>query len=403
MLSEQERLIPEMLGITKITIKSDQIPATKYKNHEIEKTINLYDIKDEDKERYFKRPDIYSDNYGIKFAWEVFVTHAVDEEKKQYYKKQNIPYIEIKPIQLDKKNYSSFEFELISYNGFAFSLLTESVYDNLIAYHSSEIFDIYREKIEEQVFDNLIEIAYAESQIKLERDKLDIINNYINDYKVRIKNKLYNKTDLVKLIKEALCTIVDSEEYLGIEIKSNGEWLEFKEAKIISNGKDKPYIGIYDKDKLFYRINSNSYPERLLNMFIESFYNNNRLIALLDKTDKIIGFEIDNGYNPKLSWHYSGSEIYKKKIMETVKLSTRFDDGNNGYRMGSKYQGIYFKSELVLKQIIVNLLNQLHKYYGCWIKPKKEPDKKTPFVAEYLFKITDKDYLINTIMNVIDV
>ena len=80
-------------------------------------------------------------------------------------------------------------------------------------------------------------------------------------------------------------------------------------------------------------------------MFIESFYNNNRLIALLDKTDKIIGFEIDNGYNPKLSWHYSGSEIYKKKIMETVKLSTRFDDGNNGYRMGSKYQGIYFKSE----------------------------------------------------------
>lgn len=400
LLSKQERLILELLGITCINIKSDQIPATQYKNHEVEKTINQYDLKNDD--NYIKRPDIYSENNGNEFAWEVFVTHAVDEEKKLYYKNKNIPYIEIKPTAIDK-NYSNFEFELINYEGFCFTHLNESFYDNLITHHSTEIFEIYRKNIEEQVFNQLKEKAYSEGYKDFQKEMLNLKKEIIDDYRIKIRRKLEEEKDIENIMKESLCTIVESEDPFCLGEKYPGKWFEFKEAKINPNGKNKPYIGIYDKDNHFYRINSKSYPERLLNMFIETFYNNNRLMALLDKSNKIIGFEIDNSHTPKLRWFDSKYEVNKTIEMEEIRLQTIFEDGNNGYSMGNRWHKIFFKSELVLKKILVELLNQLNRYYKCWIKPLREPDKKTPYVAQYLFKITDRDYLINTIMNIIDV
>lgn len=273
----------------------------------------------------------------------------------------------------------------------------------MITHHSTEIFEIYRKNVEEQVFNQLKEKAYSEAYKDFQKEMLNLKKEVIDDYKIKVRRKLEEEKDIENIMKESLCTIVESEEPFFIEKRNLKKWCVFKEAKIIPNGKNKPYIGIYDKDGLFYRISSKSYPERLLNMFIETFYNNNRLMALLDKSNKIIGFEIDNSHTPKLRWFDSKYEVDKTIEMEEIKLQTIFEDGNNGYSMGNRWHKFFFKSELVLKQIIVNLLNQLHKYYGCWIKPQREPDKKTPFVAQYLFKITDRDYLINTIMNIIDV
>ena len=455
LLSDQERLIFEKLGLTNITIKSDQIPATQYNNHIIEKPVNQYEIKYEDREISNRRPDIFSEDNGKIFAWEVFVTHAVDEEKKIYYKNEKIPYIELEPIKFDK-NYISFEFELKSYNGFAFSLLRESVYDNLIEHHRSEIFEIYREKIGEQVFKNIKEKAYTEINekikneyeektkrvlneyeeksklLQIEKDKIwnfwilhreenslklqenfeektrkiqnknqDIISDSIKDYKNRIINKLKN-TDIEKIIRKALGTTIKL-KYVSTPSKNYiSKLCRFKKAEIINENKSNKNIKIIvvDKEENKYGLDKHQY-ESLLNEFSEKFHNKNRLMFLLDKSNKIIGFEVVNNNEPKLSWHCSESEIYKSIEIDNIKLAIRLDDGNIPYMIEGKNHITYFKTELVLEQIIINLLNQLNKKFDCWITINKGFDNNSAFVSEFWFRITDEDYLINTIKNTI--
>ena len=469
LLSDQEGLVLKKLGLTEITIKSNQIPATKYWYHKIEKTINQNEIKDEDREINNRRPDIFSEDNEKIFAWEVFVTHAVDEEKKLYYKNENISYVELKPIKLDE-NYNSFEFELISYDGFSFSLLNESVYDDLIANHSSEIFEIYREKIGEQVFNNLKEKAYSEGNkilkneynekfkrlqkeyddklkqlqseyeeqfklLQIEKDKIwnywiknrsvenhlektkkseenyrklqngkqDIINNSNDNYR-RIINKLDN-IDIKKIIKKALGTTIKL-KYVSLSPKKfTSKLCRFKKAEIINENKSNPNINVFDKEENKYALNKHQY-ESLLNEFLVKFHNKNILMFLLDNSNKIIGFEIVNNHKPKLRWHSSESEIHKSIEIDNIKLPIGLDDGNIPYMIEGKNHIIYFKTELILEKIIINLLNQLNENYDCCITINKSLDNNSAFVSEFWFKITDEDYLIktikNTIMNLID-
>ena len=244
---------------------------------------------------------------------------------------------------------------------------------------------------------------YEEEIKKIQNEKQDIINNTIKEYKNRIIDKL-NNTDVERIIKKSLGTTIELKDVSSFSNKGNGELCRFKKAEIINGNKSNENINInvVDTKGNKYGLNKLQY-ENLLNEFIEKFHTKNRLIFLMDKSNKIIGFEIDNNHKPKLSWHCSGSDIFKSITeMGNIKLAKRFDDGNYVYMMEGSYI-TYFKSESVLEHIIINLLNQLNEKYGCWITIKKDSNENLAFVSEFWFKITDEDYLKNTIMNIIEV
>lgn len=84
------------LGISTIGIKSYEIIKDKYNQHFLEKFI--HNVK----------PDVLSSNSRIDskyFAWEVFVTHEIEERKAELFARYNIPFVEVKPIEDGKKDY----------------------------------------------------------------------------------------------------------------------------------------------------------------------------------------------------------------------------------------------------------------------------------------------------------
>lgn len=385
-LSSHERFILETLGVSQITINSDQIPAFTYAFHDIEKTINLFEITEEDKEIKFRKPDVTSKNNingGKYFAWEVFVTHAVDEDKKQYYSQNNIPYIELKPVN-PNNNLTCFDFELVSYNSFAFSHLGETSYTTIFKNHSKELSDLLRPELSAIFLEEIKKQAYLESHQKLLNERNLIEKQAIENYRTKIINNI-NIPSFTQKLRESLCTIIDTNDEFSSYSESK-DWVRFKEAKICCKANGSEYIGIYDRNNKFCRISSNSYPEKLLNSFIFAFDDSNPIFALINNSNKIVGIELTIDSEHQLKWAYS-NDVANKIIMEPIKLAKIFDNNQRGYKMKIDYNNvIYLKSEIVLKKIIVNLLNQLNINYECLIKLSRDKCQ-TPYVSKYLFKL----------------
>jgi len=128
------------------------LPGFSFPEHEVEKNISKY------------RPDILSKLHGSYFAWEIFVSHEIEEAKAEAFKKQLVPFIEIVPTL---KGSSEYYFALHSFGGFDlvdtqrafFPLLFESYRDQLLAIYNSRLNAETRIDMRNRVESNIAEIS----------------------------------------------------------------------------------------------------------------------------------------------------------------------------------------------------------------------------------------------------
>jgi len=199
------------MGIESIAIKASSIYSQPEAVHAVERSYkNL-------------RPDIlsYVDgmNERLLFAWEIFVTHEVDEDKSVLLKEYNIPFIELYPIENGKSGYI---FQIKSYGGFDLldgdNLLNSFVNDD----YKSELIDIYSKGLEKNIIDT--KLLDAKKNWELEHQKL--IAQELN-YKLRSVISHLELADVIGL-HGALSTTIYPITQLDFDRRSDKDWVSIE-------------------------------------------------------------------------------------------------------------------------------------------------------------------------------
>ncbi|ABA87381.2 hypothetical protein Pcar_0119 [Syntrophotalea carbinolica DSM 2380] len=167
------------LGINSFSISSKSVFQNTNCQHEIEKNIDCF------------RPDILSvrktkDKKQL-FAWEVFVSHGLEEEKISHFIADDIGFVELIP-QVASDPFEGYVFSLNRFNKIEKALNDELVFSKFQSIFENQLFEISKERIEDRIVQEIVE----KRMIKIEKT---LRNNIENEY---IDKRLKEKTKSLK-------------------------------------------------------------------------------------------------------------------------------------------------------------------------------------------------------------
>lgn len=176
------------------------------------------------------RPDITSfDNrqYAV-FAWEIFVTHAVEEAKRRHLGKLGYGYIELKPAPLEPSGYAFF---LESFGGFEL-LKNKDLLDFLFDQKKSELLESYGWKLDQEYRIKIFQEEKAKAEkrhsedlrIQLAKEMLstDVIrqNNIRDELRRDLNFKFATRIDKVNTEKIIEQILADKNIYAAFKKKT---------------------------------------------------------------------------------------------------------------------------------------------------------------------------------------
>lgn len=232
--------------------------------HEVEKTISNY------------RPDVLSTNFGSYFAWEIFVSHEIEEQKAEAFRKQKIPFIELIPSFREPSEYSftvsAFEgFSLVDVKSSLMPRLFNSYRDDLLSIYNSKMNDEMRQTIERSVVESARNQAW---NVFVDRIATHRGKQVIED--------LYKSGNLPILIARNFSIDVYCD---GFELRPDQKTVAFESAEIETRG-DRSSIRVNKK----YYISS---PIRLLSGIVKFFSEQDYLRGIVNDSRQIIGFVLE--------------------------------------------------------------------------------------------------------------
>lgn len=224
----KDSLVKELLlklGLSSISIKSTDILNDHYHFHEIEKNIQSI------------RPDITSYKNSSKddpFAWEVYVTHELEPDKKEHFKNTSIPFIELIPSEFGQNDYT---FVLHDYHGTELLNYDSKLMLGIYESNKKTIFNEFRELIVNEYINDQIDINTRSHKAELLKQQVDYISNiskvdlgkYYESVSLNIAQS-FNKVFITSLtmdgVWEKVTELNNVKGLYGYSIKINGNFID---------------------------------------------------------------------------------------------------------------------------------------------------------------------------------
>jgi hypothetical protein len=350
------------MGIESIAIRASSIYSHPKAVHAVEQSYkNL-------------RPDIlsYVDkmNGRLLFAWEIFVTHEVDEDKFDLLMEYNIPFVELYPIENGKSGYI---FLIKSYGGFDLLDSDNHLNSFIKDEYKRELIDLYSKDLEKNIFD--ARLLEAKKNWDLEHQRLlDQKSNH------KLKSDISNLgvADVVGL-QGALSTTIYPRTQSRFDYRCDGDdWIPIE--SIDSERYQGGYYITVNKKYLFLSALG------MLRGIYEKLSAQNMLMGLVTKnTDRneeiLIGAKLFiQTSNPSLPFERK-SQLLKHKDAETSEIEI-WETSSKKSKMSDKYHmyvndGIFVDSyDTQLKNIIYHLMQHysMEAHIGVTDQNKKRVD-----------------------------
>jgi hypothetical protein len=161
------------LGVTSLSITSKSICKIPKGTHHLEEPIGNI------------RPDVVTygeSNQGNRdvFAWEIFVTHEIEEVKAEILESQKIPYVELTPIEEGANEYI---FRLVSYGGINFMDDDVALFESMYRDNKSDLMKEFKNLLGAELLNTEIEQA---RQAWKRDEKNSARNDVVRDIQVNV-------------------------------------------------------------------------------------------------------------------------------------------------------------------------------------------------------------------------
>lgn len=165
----------EFTSVTGLTIPITSLPGAGFEDHRPEKSIESI------------RPDITTYDWHGKpaFAWEIFVTHALESGKKAVLDKLDCGYIELKPVPLEPSGYTFF---LESFEGFDL-LKKKDLLDFVYNSNKQDLLKLYETSLNQEYRSKIFQELHKKSDERIAAE----VQKRIADYKQHQLEELQNK------------------------------------------------------------------------------------------------------------------------------------------------------------------------------------------------------------------
>lgn len=209
------------LGITGFTIPTSSLQSFFCESIRMEKKIDGI------------RPDITSFDHRQNpvFAWEIFVTHSIEEQKRKHLDELGYGYLELKPAPLEPTGYAFF---LESFGGFEL-LRKKDLLDFLFDQKKTELLDSYEWKLCQ---DYRVKIFQEEKEKAEKRVRNDLKRELAKEMQITGSNRLNQITDELRraIISNYTARIdkVDTEKILDQLIENRKLYSAFKKKTCLT-------------------------------------------------------------------------------------------------------------------------------------------------------------------------
>lgn len=211
--SKTKKLL-ENMEVNRLSISSESVcKTTKASAHYLEKSIGSI------------RPDIvscggYSGSGRDVFAWEIFVTHEIEDKKADVLKKGGIPYVELSPVEEGSNGYI---FRLVSYGGISFMDDDIDLHETIYKENKTDLIKIFKRQMSQEIINGKL----AEAERIWESASIDRIRDETIRHVRQNVDKLSPK-DVISLTKAFSTIIYPVTQMFGNTIIYDEKWEEIK-------------------------------------------------------------------------------------------------------------------------------------------------------------------------------
>lgn len=389
------------MSIDSISVRASSIYSQPRATHNIEE--NFKNV----------RPDVLSYvmefEKELLFAWEIFVSHEVDENKSELFREYNIPFIELSPIENGKSGYI---FRVKSYGGF--ELLYGDYYlNNLVKDdYLQELVGRYSKTLDLAVFNSRIEKDRVnwrlEAQENAAQDAIRIISDKINNIGISDLLLLQNTfSTVIYPITSASPLLMPDNLSLNEAIRSDkNNWIGIKECDFRKHNEVSYIFVKTTNDKECYFLTAIG----MLRGIYEKLASMKMLTGLLSVNDKtgeeiLVGVKLHLPQSTStklmeldcLLYKYRNANTREIEVAETIskksKTSGKFNMYVNSYCVANSF--FVDSYDYQLKNIIYRLLRlfTLEAHLGTNAENKPRID------AIRINNLCDTDMAKNLLMN----
>lgn len=297
--------VVKFLSIRQLRIPTRSLPGFSFAEHELETQTGQV------------RPDISSFDglFNTMFAWEIFVTHKIEERKCDYFAENNIPFIELKPKFVEPYGY---EFYLESCGGFNLSNQGRLL-EFLFQTYKVELLSIYRGTLSADDRETQLAAYLQEARSIAEREASELFDSYVSEYHEKLQSEsqlqaqILGKQKAEQLFNEF---IAEYKDQLLSEAFSNAEIKAKKEAEASYNRQLNEY-----KSELWQKAYSKAREKLLLDLkqVAKNSINDKMLDQTITESD-VYSRLIDKMCLEIYETDYQPSEILKTEVIKNVKM-----------------------------------------------------------------------------------
>lgn len=360
------------LNLSSISIKSTDILSEPYHFNEIEKAIQSI------------RPDVVSYKNSIKdapFAWEVYVTHEIEPDKKEYFASQSIPFIELIPSEFGQNDYS---FVLHDYHGTELLNYDSKLMHCIYELNKRLIFNEFKELIESEYIIDQIDFntrSHKANLTKLQVDNISKINKVdINKYKDSVS------LDIAQSFNKVFIT----------SLKMEGVWEKVTELNYVK--------GLYGYSVV---INGNyiDSPIRMLSRIYEDLYESDMCRAVINEGSQCIGIKLNTPYIRENKYKETLIVLSNEKVLKDDVIihdtEGNRSKANKPYMLISDGYTEYFVKFHDTQ--LNNILKYFNEHYGLRVLIGKNEEGKKRVVGIKVIGLPDEIDLKYKLQKIVDV
>jgi len=359
------------LGLSSISIKSTDILNEQYNFNEIEKAILSI------------RPDVTSYKNSSRvdpFAWEVYVTHELEPDKKEHFIRNSMPFIELVPSELGQKDYS---FVLHDYNGTELLNYDSKLMMGIYEINKKSIFDEFRDQIISEYISDQIDLNTRSYKAELQKQQVDNIVNI-------------SKVDLGKYKKSISLDIAQSfNKEFTTSLKTEGVWENVKELNYVK--------GLYGYS---ITINGNfiESPILMLSRIYEDLCKSNMGRAVINEGLQCIGIKLNTPYLRENKYKVALILLDNEKILkDDVNIygtKGNRSKANKPYMLISDTYAEYFVKFHDTQ--LLNVLKYFNNQYGLRVFVGKNEDGKKRVTGIKVIGLPDEIDLKFKLQKIVD-
>lgn len=367
-----------LIGGSGLLIDSSRFPCKEYKCHSVEATIGKYIV------------DVVSRNLQSdeSFAWEIFVTHKIEEDKEVFFKRNKIPFIELAPTFIPPNKY---HYTVVKYDGFEIIDNNKHLLPYLYEANRVQLFEMYEENLTSDYISKLKRNLMIENKEEFKAYFVNKISPSSLYYKFReymnlgqLGSKLLNCFEVdVSTHSDYEGEIVSTEQFEKADVVDSGKWDSIK----INNH--------------FFLPKESSFFSSLHEILTENgfkFYSQanakNYINSIYIEIDSIF---INKKYSFEINLSRRKDAIYKSEI-ESIHTKKRHKDGAFFCiaEVSNRPDQIFTNYKL----FIIKLLNKLSKFFRIIVHVARHKEKKYLFVEKIAIKgVCNKEKVCNFLSN----